>query len=575
MTSMKYTLFLFLSVFMVSCNQEKGNAESEESFNCNLRISKDPGRINPFFAPTSAGREIFQYIFLPLADFHPDDLELEPILITKIPETKYEIDDDGNKLVAYDIEFRKDAQWSDGKTITNRDYLFTVQAIKHPLSKALAWKSYFDFIVDVKLDSTNNKKLTVYMDGDYMLSKETALTTCIMPAHVFDPENKMKNLSVKLLLDDYEPVDTTINNLIENINNSMNDKTNVVQIGPYKLIDYQTDLYVVLEKVKDYWGAEYKDNPYLQAYPEQLIFNVVPDEVTAITMAKESKLDFVSMRQSNTFLELKEDTAFNKNWSFHVPQIMMFYYIAINNKSKVLSDKTVRKALAYLADVDDYIENIDGGLGVRTSGYFHPTKSYYNESLPLIEYNPEKAKELLNDAGWRDTNGNGILDKGGKELELDILITGSQLSKNIALLFQESAKAAGIKVGITAKKSSVMRKENLYVFNYDLAALAISNDAAPDDPFNRWHSENAVPGGKNTIGYSNPKSDKLIEQIRLTNDVDKRKDLFLELQEIMYEDQPAIYLYCPLQKIIINNKFDATTTAKRPGYKANTFKLAS
>ncbi|NNE26879.1 MAG: hypothetical protein HKN09_08550, partial [Saprospiraceae bacterium] len=168
-----------------------------------------------------------------------------------------------------------------------------------------------------------------------------------------------------------------------------------------------------------------------------------------------------------------------------------------------------------------------------------------------------------------------VVDGQLQELSLDLLITGSPLSKNLALLFQESAKDAGVEINIVQKKSSLMRSENFSTYNYDMAMTAIGQDAAPDDPYSRWHSDNAKPGTQNNSGYSNPRSDALIEKIRTTTDENERKHFYMQLQEEMHRDQPVIFLYSPLKKIIIRKSLDAQTTAKRPGYLANTFKAAS
>ena len=217
-------------------------------------------------------------------------------------------------------------------------------------------------------------------------------------------------------------------------------------------------------------------------------------------------------------------------------------------------------------------------MGLRTTGHFNPKKSYYNTDIQAVDYSLDKAKELLAADAWEDSNNDGTLDKdinGSRtELELELLITGSSLSQNIALLFQESAKQAGVKVNIVNKQMSLIRKENLSNFNFDMAALAATADANPDDPYSRWHSDNAVPGKQNQIGYSNSEADALIEEIRTTRDVEKRADAYRELQEIMHEDQPCIFLYSPMQKIIISKRLDAVTSSKRPGYSANSFKLA-
>jgi peptide/nickel transport system substrate-binding protein len=296
---------------------------------------------------------------------------------------------------------------------------------------------------------------------------------------------------------------------------------------------------------------------------------VVPDEITAITMAKEGLLDIVSLKSSSTFLELRDNDA--DKFSFHTPQLMFFYYIALNNTAPFLQEKTRRRAIAHLIDINDIILTLDKGLGVRTTGPFHPTKPYYNKSLEEIKPDIKRSGELLDSNGWRDTDGDGIRDKLIKgiktPLQLDFYI-----SKNIALLFQESAAKGGVQLNIVSKANSLMQKENINVKKYDMAALAQSFDASSDDPYSNWHSDNAGIGGTNKTGYANPRSDALIEKIRTTRDVEIREELYMELQEVMYEDQPMIFMYSPLMKFIISNDIVATTTSKRPGYLANTFK---
>lgn len=566
----KVCIAVIISIFCISCNQEKSVSENFDEIN--VRLKSDPQRINPFFAPTSLGREVFQYIFLPLADFHPDDLKLHPILIDEIPEGR--LSEDGNTM-DFDLSIKEDARWSDGTSISAADYDFTLKTILHPLCKARAWRSYFNFFKGVNLSTSNQNQLTVSVDKNYMLSKELSVTINLFPKHIYDPDGLLDDIS----LDDYKSTNTYAEDsthiaLFEKINDAMNQTVGVVQNGPYELTEYESEQYILLNKKADYWGSNYPDNPFLQSNPEKIIFKIIPDEVTAVTMAKDGNLDFLSLKTSNDFLDLKEDSIVSSQWSFHSPQLMMYYYIAINNKSDILSDVRVRKALAHITDVDDYIDNIDGGLGQRTIGHFHPSKSYYNEKLPLIKYDLEKAKSLFAEAGWRDSDNDGDLDKDGKDLELDILMTGSPLSRSLAILFQESANNIGFKVNIVQKKTAAMRKENLATFNYDLAMLAVGQDAAPDDPYSKWHTDNAVPGGTNTVGYSNASSDSLIQLIRTTTDEDQRKKYYLEWQEVVYQDQPIIFLYCPLKKFMISKNISALTTSKRPGYLANTFELA-
>ena len=100
---------LIATIFIFSCNQDKSSTPTESQFDVSIRLEKEPGAINPFFAPTSIGRTVYQYIFLPLADFHPETHELYPILIKDIPSGYEGQLNDGRKAKIYDIEFKEDA----------------------------------------------------------------------------------------------------------------------------------------------------------------------------------------------------------------------------------------------------------------------------------------------------------------------------------------------------------------------------------------------------------------------------------------------------------------------------------
>lgn len=562
MYSLRFFLFLLLA-FTFSCQNDKATESTSTSIDeVSIRLAKEPGQISPFFAPTTIGRHVYQYVFLPLADYHPETLELYPILIKEIPKGYSHTLEDGRIAMAFDIEFKEDAQWSDGHPVTAEDYKFTINMVKHPLTKAIKWQQLMTNIYDIKVDKNNSKKMTVYCNPDYMLGLEVVITSYLLPEHIYDSASQL------------DLTDTTQTVLMDKISASINERKEIIQVGPYVISDEATDEYIILSKKTDYWGANYPDNPFLQSNPNKIIFKVVPDELTATTMAKDGQLDLVELKSSATFLDLRDNHS--DKFTFHTPQLMFFYYIAINNTSPKVNDKNVRRALAHLMDVDDAIQTLDKGLGVRNTGPFHPTKPYYNHKLKPIELNIEKAKTLLDESGWIDTDGDNIRDKviNGKktQLILDFVITGSALSKNIVLLYQEGAAKAGVGINIISKANSLMQKEHINVLKYDMAALAKGFDASPDDPYSAWHSDNADPGGTNKTGYRNPISDDLIETIRNSSDANNRKGNYLKLQEKIYEDQPMIFLYSPLMKFVINNKIAATTTSKRPGYLANTFK---
>ncbi len=569
-------LLVGLLIGLLSCENPSENkiVAVKEIEDVNIRIQRDPSVIHPIFSPSSIGREVFQYIFTPLADFDPETLELSPIIIKEIPEA-YNHEVNGESWVTYLMEIREEAKWSDGQPITAKDVKFTLNAINHPNCEQTLWKSFFDELKAVSIGDKNDREFSVSFDASYMLSLEAATTISILPSHIYDPEGLITPLEIYKFRDIDPSEDEKILEVFKGLSESKNQKTNVVQAGPYKLSSFESNQYYQLERIPDYWGKAYPEVPILRSNTEKITLRIVPDEVTAINMLKEDKIDFLRVSNGKTFLELREDEKMAEQFSFHIPQLFRYYYFGINNTSPLLNNKKLRRAIAHIADVNDFIESLEGGLGTPATGHFHPSKPYYNENLKPLSHDINKTRELLAEEGWEDTDDDGILDKtvDGKkqDFEIDLYITGSKLSTNMALLYQESATEAGVKVNIVAKENSVMMKEHVLALNYDISLLVVGQDASTDDPYGRFHSDNVDKTNLNPQGYSNPKADIVIDKLRLERDKEKQTALFQELQEILYDDQPSIFLYSPVDKIAISNRIKATTSSKRPGYMANTF----
>src|SRR5690606_21949430 len=202
----------------------------------------------------------------------------------------------------------------------------------------------------------------------------------------------------------------------------------------------------------------------------------------------------------------------------------------------------------------------------------------YERSLKPVEFDLEKAKSLLGSAGWTDTDKDGILDKvidrKKRDLVLDIYVSGQELGNQVALLLQQNAGKAGIKINIVEKEFKQIRAEHIKTRNYHLIPSVVSTDLnAWDELRSRYHSLSDNPGGANDGSYHNPEADLLLDRIPAESNEEKRMDMYLQLQKIIYEDQPMIYLYVPTERIIVNKIWRAHASMKRPGYAVNTFEM--
>lgn len=565
----KTIVFSLLSCLLLfGCKQEP---ETPSRDSLNIFLPEDPVGLNPVYRSKTTAREVYQYIYVPIGDFHPETLKLYPILLKSIPSLKK----DENEESYYEVELKEDATWADGQKITAEDYVFTIKAISLPLSSPTAWKSTLANIKKISIDDSNPNKIKVYTNEDYMLAKEMVSTLFLVPKHQYKNHNVLDNLSLDEIrkIEDGKSIEG-LEEFVEDFNDSKHYTTELLGNGPYKLDNWETDQSVSISKVENYWGDKYKDNPFLQSNVSTMNFKIITDEMTLITALKDGALDIVKGLSAVNFDNLKKEFPEASYLNSPSPK---YYFIAINNQNPILSDKETRKALAKLVDVNTMIKNIEYGYGEVLTGPIHPNKAEYNEKLSSEIYNFDEAKNLLAEAGWADTNNNKIVDKeiGGKreELELDFLITGSPLGQKVALVFQEEANKAGIKINIVAKKFKLMRDENLNTYNYDLAALLETQDVLPVDPYRRWHSDNVKERGSNQSAYKSPAADSLISLIRNEKDSENRVKLFEEFHSVIYDEQPVIFLFSPTQKIVVGPNFEGTVTAKRPGYLANTFKV--
>ena len=184
----------------------------------------------------------------------------------------------------------------------------------------------------------------------------------------------------------------------------------------------------------------------------------------------------------------------------------------------------------------------------------------------------------MTEAGWKDSDGDNILDKmiGGKKVEMRLeykYTQGHPIRKPMGIILKDEAARVGVEITLapTDFPSLLQDADNR---EFELVALAWVNTPGLDDMKQVWHSEAAVEGGDNRVGFGTPESDKIIDEIRETLDTEKRNTLYERLQEIIYEEQPYIFLFATSERIAIHNRFEGTETSPaRPGYIEARFKL--
>lgn len=579
---------LFFVLAISSCKEDSQNNNDAISFKNKenivyVRLPAEPDRLNPLLTTNLYARGVHEQIYQNLLSFDSETLELTPQL-AKARAKIEEITEGTHKgKIAYTFEIQEAASWDDGSPITGNDVAFTLKAILNPKVNAGPYRGYFDFVDDLTIDPEYPKKFTFYANKKYILAEDVLSNFSILPTYIYDPDELMKNFTVKQLMDaenakklaDSNPVLQQFADAFHDSKFSR-DKGFLVGSGPYEFVEWIAGQRIVLKRKANWWAKQLEaPSSTLLAYPEQIIYKIVPDQTAALTGLKDEAFDVSAQIDSKDFTELKENEIVKKLFNLYSPPSMVYYYIGMNNKHPKLADKRVRRALAHLVDVDELMNILFHGLGKRIVGPVNSTKPYYHNELKLIDFNVEKARTLLKEAGWEDTNGNGIIDKEieGEQVEFTIkyiTTNGSKFGSNMSLLLKDNARKAGIDVQIETKDSRVLLGD-LKQRNYELYGSGWAQDPVLDDFKQIWHTESDTPDGSNRVSFGNAESDAIIDQIRVTLDAEKRNELYKQFQELLYEEQPYIFLFSPLERIAIHKRFAAKPSEKRPGFFPNEF----
>lgn len=574
---------LILSFFFLS-SCETPERQQSEKFSITVLQIQEAHRLNPILR-SGYGRHITPVLFQKLLDFSPETLELTPQLAKTKPIEMPITEGDWQGGIAYSFELHEAANWDNGTPITGHDVAFTLKTIFNPKVESGSVISWLQMIKDIEIDAANPKKFTILTDRKYILGRDAVSNIDILPAYVYDEKRLMKNVALKDLTNPEKRIELADHQQIIEFGAQFSkakfsrEKGFVVGSGPYQLVEWADNQFIKLERKKDWWGDKVSGtNSLLKAYPEILIFKPIKDAAARLIAIKGDEVDVASQVKAFDFEDLKNDANFAETHEFFTEQSSVYSFIYINMRQPILQDKRVRRALAHLVDVELLMEKSFLNLGTRIIGPVNPQQPYFDNSLSPIAADVEKAKVLLKQAGWTDTNQNGVLDRQIDEqlveLEIPLLIAStSTVQEELALMLQKNAQQCGIKIEIIAQEHKTVVR-NLTQRNYALAVGALgASPTVLDDFMPLYHTSSDHQGGYNRFGFGMPETDALIEEINETMDETKRNELYLKFQKILYDEQPQIFLFAPNELIVVDKKFEPKLSKVAPGYYLPLFKM--
>ncbi len=450
-------------------------------------------------------------VFERLLEYDPDEVKLKPWLAES-----YEVSEDGLEMV---IKLRDDIHFSDGVSITADDVIFTFETIMDPNIDAASLRNYYkNFKQAIKIDERTVKFV---FDEVFWKTFEVVGLFEVYPKHIYD-------------YNDPEEFNTR--------------RSDPVGSGPYVFEKWDVAQQIVLKRNENYWGHKPKI--------KKLVFRIVNNDVAALQSLQSNQIDLL-IPSPEQYYDFQSDEEFKKRfhclkyWNPGVP----FFFIGWNQQREFFKDRRVRLAMTHIVDRETIAKLLLKGNAEVVTGPFYPYGRQHNPDIKPWPYDIKKAKQLLDEAGWVDSDGDGIRDKDGVSFKFKFAYSsGRPIYEQIAKLLKDEGEKVGIEVQADPYEWSVFI-ERLNTRQFDSVTLGFGG-TVESDPYQMFHSSQIEGRGNNFIGFNNPEADKLIEIARRELDEDKRYALYHEFERLLHEEQPYTFLFTRPSFRFIDKRFD-------------------
>ncbi|MFN3978888.1 MAG: ABC transporter substrate-binding protein [Caldilinea sp.] len=493
--------------------------------------SADASILNPILSSDSASAAIHSMLV-------PGLIGQDPVSGAFVPEgsmsERWEVSDDG---LVWTFHLRDGVTWSDGEPVDAADFKFTYDAIASDLVETPR-KSSVELIESIEVIDPLTIQVTfkqVKCDGLGDLGLGW------LPSHLFAPDFS------DVMTNDYNQAPS-------------------VSAGPFVFQSWTRDDNTILTRNESYWeGAPYMDG---------MIYRVVPDSGTRLAQLLSGEIDTTGLEPAQL-----SSVEGNPNINVYSFQDDGYDYIGLNlanpanpqpgkdeegnlieqDPHPILSDRNVRKAIAHALDYKTIIDSVYLGRGYQIASNVLPAVEWaHDPSIEPYAYDPELASQLLEEAGWVDSNGDGVREKDGVELKL-VLVTnaGNKVREDLGALVQDQLGQIGFNIDFQAIDFGTLVQQ-LLGQTYDMVIIGWTGMGADpnDDVF--WRSDFDTPGsGFNFVSYQNPRIDELLQAgVTVPGcDPEERAPFYKEIQQIIHDDVPYVFISGGVGDVGYNNRW--------------------
>jgi len=537
-------VLMTLIVGLTGATSAGAQSESGDDEKLVLRIgdTNDIDGFNPFKLVEVPSFEVMDLTYDLLVDFSPKDSSPVPGLADSWEHSK-----DGLK---WTFHLNKDATWQDGKPVTSEDVAYTFNRILKE-EQGL----FIDYVRQIDKIETPDKHTVVFTTKDPSVQM-LSMYVYILPKHIWKdvPPDETKTFP-------NEPA---------------------IGSGPFQAVEWKKGQYARLKVNPDY----FKGAPEL----DEIIFQFYDNDDTMVQALKNGDVDYISGIPINLFKSLKNQEGIETNsapdpgftelgFNLYEPSPEVVKEFDAPKKTtgdRALLDPKVREAINWAIDEDALTEKVLQGEGVPGSTLVPSVLAKYHLELPESElqgFDIGRSKKLLEQAGWKDTDGDGIVDKDGKDLTLRLFVRSEDKDSITEGQFIEDwLEEAGLGLETKALSDTALT-DAIYAADYDMFIWGWSSDADPDFILSVLTCDQ-IMGWSDTF-WCNKDYSRMYQEQKEQLDIDERADTIKEMQRIAYEDNPYVIFYYDNQtEAWRTDKFEGwtkTPTTADPGQIAYTF----
>jgi peptide/nickel transport system substrate-binding protein len=457
----------------------------------------EPSALNPIVAPDVVTKWMLENIFDGVVAIN-DKMEIVPELAES-----WDVSSDGK---TYTFRLRKGVKWHDGQDFSAADVKFTYDSIIDPKQPKTIAKSDYALVDRIEVVDPLTVRFVLKSANASFLSK---LAVGIAPKHLLEGQD------VATAAFNRKPVGT----------------------GAFKVEEWAAGQNVTLIAN----AAYFRGKPKL----EKLIWKIIPDSSVLTVQMLNGEVDGGQVNNPKDVANFKAKSGLTIYESVGANT-----YIGFNNQREPFTDKRVRQALNYGLDKKSIIDKIVDGQGIWATSEILAGTWAYNANVNRYEYDPAKAKALLDEAGWK-LGASGLREKGGQPFKFVMLTNaGDKVREDIALFARQQWGDLGVTVDVQFLELNTFINDRVLKSNFDSIFLSSSVNVDPDFLSRRW-STAALTSGNNFLRWSDPRVDKLLEQgIAVTAQAD-RKPIYDEIQRIIADESPTVPIYYPKVQWVI------------------------